>query len=170
MDEYLADLAQKKALLGSQNKNLRKANEGSDEAFEGEKVIPHADDVEFFPAQSLTKKEREAGKKKQPKEKAIYEIEQRFSSPAVESRRGGAGGRGRGGRGGRGGDAVEKREGGEKVERGGRGSGRGRGGADRGDRRGSGQARGGGRGRGAMRSIVSVSVSITDQNAFPALV
>lgn len=111
LDEYLADLAAKKTVIGGKTVAPRAVESGSWEGFGNKVVKSQSGGDEFYAAT----KQASAGKQRERKEKQLLEIEQTFNQPAVASRggRGGArggrgdfGGRGRGegrGRGGRGG-------------------------------------------------------------------
>ncbi|PWN28031.1 hypothetical protein BDZ90DRAFT_160292 [Jaminaea rosea] len=120
LDEYLADMAAKKATLGGKAVTPRTVEGGQWEGF-GNKVVKSQSGGDEFYAATKAANER---KQRERKEKQTLDIEQTFNTPPVASR----GGRG-GARGGRGGDFGGR----------GRGEGRGRGarGAPRGARGGN---------------------------------
>lgn len=158
-DEYLAQLAEKKAALAAGIPEARKPNEGAKQDKKWANAKPlEKDDEESFIAGSGGKAKRE----RERKAKQTLEIDQRFVEQPERGGRGGRGGRGprEGGRGGRGDGGF----------RGGRGDGpfRGRGDGPRGGRggpRGDGSFRGG---RGAPRGGAA-PVKVDDPQEFPGL-
>jgi len=140
-DEYLAEIAEKKAALGAPT-SVRKPNEGArdNKKWENATVLAAKEEEAF-----VAPKEVKAKAPKEKKVKNVLEIDQAYQEPKTE-RRGGD----RGGRGGRGGD----RGGRGRGDRGGdRGAFRG----DRGDR------------RPAAPKAAAAPVNIADSSAFPAL-
>lgn len=116
LDEYLADLATKKAAIGAKGNTPRAVEADAKWDGFGNKVVKSEGGDEYYAAT----KAGGSARQRERKEKQLLEIEQQFSTPPVQQRggRGGArGGRGESGRG--------------------RGESRGRGGRGRGSARGS---------------------------------
>jgi len=180
-DEYLAEQKEKRAALGGETLQVRKANEGSKQKFPEGTAVTRTEEENFI-AGSGGKARRE--KTNQQKKEQLQLDGQYYAAADSGESRGGRGGRGRGrgdgerrgrgdgerrGRGDgerRGGRGRGGFEGGERGERGeGRGRGRGRGEGFRGDRGGFRGDRGSGGPRGGPRG----DFNATDSSAFPAL-
>lgn len=114
-EEYLADLAAKKANLGGKNAGPREVEADKWEGFGAKVVKSQSGGDEYFVAGGKT---AASSKPREKKQKEILEIEQTFNRPPVAGRGGRGGPRGgprEGGRGGRG------ARGGARGGRGGRG-------------------------------------------------
>ncbi|KAM0334234.1 hypothetical protein ACHAQA_001256 [Verticillium albo-atrum] len=139
-DEYLAQLAEKKANLDS-TPEVRKANEGSSKKWGTTQEVVR-EDTDYMPASS-----GKAKRERTQKAKETIDIDLRYVEPERTQRGGYGGERGsRGGRGGRG--------------RGDRGGERGRGGNFRGGERAD---------RGGGRKENNASINTKDESAFPSL-
>jgi len=154
--EYLEELEQKKAALGTGIPEARKPNEGSkqDKKWANAKAIAK-DEEEDFVAGSGGKAKRE----RERKQKQVIDIDQRFvEAPEQRGGRGGfRGGRGRG-------DGPPRGDRGDRGNfRGGRGDRGGRGG------RGDGSFRGAPRGGPRNNAGPGATINTEDKSAFPSL-
>ena len=144
-DQYLAELAEKKAALGS-TPEIRRPNEGTREnkKWEAAKAIDQTKEQEAYFAGDAKDKSRN----RERKTKTLIDLDPIYAKPQEASSRGGARGGARGGRGDRGGA-----RGGARGDRGDRAA------APRGDRA----------ARGGRSSAPAANINLTDKGAFPDL-